>query len=251
MPEREAKTSLIVRPKLEVDVDRRKLLRNGMSLGALTLLTGCDISDNDMVQKMFAEVSRWNNFVQGALFRESKLAPEYPESMAVKDFRYNAWYKAPQAPVIAAADYRLELTGLIANKQPWTVQQLYALPQQSQVTRHVCVEGWSMIGKWTGTPLKTFLERVGADMTAKYVGFICADGYYESIDMPTALHPQTIMAFKLSDMLLPTKYGFPFKIRIPTKLGFKQPKFVTAIYVTNRDPGGFWVDRGYNWFSGI
>jgi DMSO/TMAO reductase YedYZ molybdopterin-dependent catalytic subunit len=241
----------IERPKLLVDVDRRKFIRNGMSLGALTLLTGCDISDNDLVQNMFARVSRWNNFVQEGLFNSTRLAPEYPESMAVKDFRYNAWYHAPLAPVIEASDYKLELAGLVAQKQPWTVQQLYTLPQKSQVTRHVCVEGWSMIGKWTGTPLKTFLGMVGADTTAKYVGFVCADGYYESIDMPTALHPQTIMAFKLSDNILPAEYGFPFKIRIPTKLGFKNPKFVTAIYVTNRNPGGFWVDRGYNWFSGI
>jgi DMSO/TMAO reductase YedYZ molybdopterin-dependent catalytic subunit len=239
------------KPKFFADVDRRKFVRNGMSLGALTLLTGCDISDNDVVQAMFARVTRWNNFVQGVLFSDKRLAPEYPESMAVKNFRYNAWYHYDQAPVIDGADYRLELAGLIADKRPWTVPQLYALPQKSQVTRHVCVEGWSMIGKWTGTPLSVFLNRVGADMTAKYVGFVCADGYYESIDMPTALHPQTIMAFKLSDELLPTEYGFPFKIRIPTKLGFKNPKFVTAIYVTNRNPGGFWADRGYNWFSGL
>jgi DMSO/TMAO reductase YedYZ molybdopterin-dependent catalytic subunit len=238
-------------PAPKFDVDRRRFLSRGMSLGALTLLTGCDISDNDVVQGMFAKVTRWNTFVQEALFSGTRLAPEYPESMAVKDFRYNAWYHFNEAPVLSAADYRLELAGLIANKTPWTVQQLYALPQKSQVTRHVCVEGWSMIGKWTGTPLKTFLTRIGADLTAKYVGFVCADGYYESIDMPTALHPQTIMAFQLSDETLPAEYGFPFKIRIPTKLGFKNPKFVTAIFVTNRDPGGFWVDRGYNWFSGI
>jgi len=234
-----------------LDVDRRKFVGNGMSLGALTLLTGCDISDNDLVQKMFAKVSRWNTFVQESLFSGTHLAPEYPESMAVKDFRYNAWYHYDQAPILSAADYRLELAGAIADKRPWTVRQLYALPQKTQITRHVCVEGWSMIGKWTGTPLSVFLNRVGADLTAKYVGFVCADGYYESIDMPTALHPQTIMAFQLSDETLPAEYGFPFKIRIPTKLGFKNPKFVIAMYVTNRNPGGFWVDRGYNWFSGI
>jgi DMSO/TMAO reductase YedYZ molybdopterin-dependent catalytic subunit len=121
----------------------------------------------------------------------------------------------------------------------------------SQITRHVCVEGWSMIGKWSGAPLKTFLERVGADLTAKYVGFLSADGYYSSIDMPSALHPQTIMAFKFADETLPVKFGFPFKIRIPTKLGFKNPKWVTSMFVTNRFPGGFWEDRGYNWFGGI
>ena len=104
MPENEPKINLEILPKkkLTVDVDRRKFMGNGMSLGALTLLTGCDISDNDTVQKMFAQVSRWNNFVQGELFSGTKLAPEYPESMAVKDFRYNAWYHAPDAPVISA-----------------------------------------------------------------------------------------------------------------------------------------------------
>ena len=107
-----------------------------------------------------------------------------------------------------------------------------------------------MIGKWTGTPLRVFLEKIGADTTKRFVGFECADGYYGSIDMPTALHPQTIMAYKLSDEILPRKYGFPFKMRIPTKLGFKGPKWVTTMFVTDRNPGGFWEDRGYNWFSG-
>ncbi len=108
-----------------------------------------------------------------------------------------------------------------------------------------------MIGKWTGTPLRALLELTGADLTAKYVGFVCADGYYEGIDMPTALHSQTIMAFRLADRTLPVEYGYPFKMRVPTKLGFKGPKFVNAIYVTNNRPRTFWGDRGYNWFSGI
>lgn len=225
--------------------------RRQFSLGALTLLTGCDLSDSDSVQRALAWFSRWNDRVQAALFNPDRLAPTFPESAAVKDFRYNAWYSPEKAPKLDPADYRLTLAGAIGDKRPWTVEQLYALPQESQVTRHVCVEGWSMIGKWTGTPLKTFLERIGADLTAKYVGFECADGYYEGIDMPAALHPQTIMAFRLSDGILPAKYGYPFKIRMPTKLGFKNPKFVTTIYVTNSQPRGFWTDRGYNWFSGI
>jgi DMSO/TMAO reductase YedYZ molybdopterin-dependent catalytic subunit len=231
--------------------DRRRLFRSGLSLSALTLLLGCDLSDSDGVQSFLAAFSRWNDRVQAALFSETRLAPTFPEARAVKDFRYNAWYNADKAPDLKPADYRLMLAGKIENKRPWTVDQLYALPQVSQVTRHVCVEGWSMIGKWSGAPLKTFLERIGADMTAKYVGFECADGYYEGMDMPTALHPQTIMAFRLSDEILPRKYGYPFKIRVPNKLGFKNPKFVSTVYVTNDKPRGFWTDRGYNWFSGI
>ena len=231
-------------------VERRYALRQTLSLGALTLLTGCDVTYNDPVQSVLGAFSRWNDTVQAALFDPSKLAPTFAENLAVKDFRYNAWYGKEKAPRLDPAKYKLELAGLIGDKRSWSVEQLYALPRQTQITRHVCVEGWSMIGKWTGAPLRAFLERVGADTTAKYVGFACADGYYEGMDMATALHPQTIMAFELSDQTLPYEYGFPFKMRVPTKLGFKGPKWVTALYVSNNRPRTFWTDRGYNWFSG-
>jgi DMSO/TMAO reductase YedYZ molybdopterin-dependent catalytic subunit len=230
--------------------ERRGLLQRGFSLGALTMLTGCDVSDNDAVQSFLARFSEWNDRVQAALFSGQRLAPTFSETQAVKNFRYNAWYGPDKAPNLDPADYRLLLSGKIADKKPWTVDELHALPQQMQITRHICVEGWSMIGKWTGTPLRTFLDRVGADTTARYVGFECADGYYEGIDMQTALHPQTLMAFKLADEILPRQHGFPFKLRIPTKLGFKNPKFITTMYVTNKQPRGYWTDRGYNWFSG-
>jgi DMSO/TMAO reductase YedYZ molybdopterin-dependent catalytic subunit len=234
-----------------MQLERRRLFSGGLSLGALTMLTGCDISDHDSVQRALALVSRFNDRVQAAIFGANKLAPTFTEAEAVKNFRYNAWYGPEKSPQLSTADYRLQLAGMIADKQRWTVERLHALPQVTQITRHVCVEGWSMIGKWSGTPLSVFLQRIGADTTARYVGFECADGYYEGIDMATAMHPQTLMAFKLSDDILPTRHGYPFKLRIPTKLGFKNPKFVTTIYVTNQQPKGFWTDRGYNWFSGI
>jgi DMSO/TMAO reductase YedYZ molybdopterin-dependent catalytic subunit len=234
-----------------IDLERRRLFGGSLSLGGLTMLTGCDISDHESVQRALAVVSRFNDRVQAAIFGPNRLAPTFPEADAVKDFRYNAWYGPDKAPKLGAADYRLCLAGQIADKRPWTVEQLYALPQVTQITRHVCVEGWSMIGKWSGTPFNEFLKRVGADTSARYVGFECADGYYEGIDMATALHPQTLMAFRLADDILPTRHGYPFKIRMPTKLGFKNPKFVTTIYITNQQPKGFWTDRGYNWFSGI
>ncbi len=236
---------------MDLNPNRRRLLRAGFSLTSLGLLGGCNLTDNEPVQKVLTRISRFNDRVQEAIFSPTSMAPVFAESDAVKDFRYNAWYGPDLAPKLSAADYRLSVAGLAANKRPWTVDDLYALPQISQVTRHVCVEGWSMIGKWSGTPLREFLTRIGADTTAKYVGFECADGYYEGLDMPTAMHPQTMMAFRLSDEILPQKYGYPFKIRVPTKLGFKNPKFITTVYVTNKEPRGFWSDRGYNWFSGI
>jgi DMSO/TMAO reductase YedYZ molybdopterin-dependent catalytic subunit len=240
----------IERRSIVTKIERRLFLRQSLSLGALALLTGCDISDQDEVQSVLSVMSRWNDRAQAFLFNRQKLAPTYPESAVVQEFRYNSYFPLDEVPKLVAADYRLEFSGLIGDKRPWTLDQLYALPQESQITRHICIEGWSMIGKWSGARFGTFLQRIGADLTAKYVGFQCADGYYGSIDMPTALHPQTIMAFKFAEEILPAKYGFPFKMRIPTKLGFKNPKWVTTIYVTNRMPGGFWEDRGYNWFSG-
>jgi DMSO/TMAO reductase YedYZ molybdopterin-dependent catalytic subunit len=122
-------------------VERRRLLRGTLNLGALSPPGGCDISDSDAVQKMLAIMSRWNDDVEAALFSGTKLAPEFAENLAVKDFRYNAYYPKQKAPVLKAEDDRLELSGLLADKRPWTVDQLHALPQKSQVTRHICVEG--------------------------------------------------------------------------------------------------------------
>jgi DMSO/TMAO reductase YedYZ molybdopterin-dependent catalytic subunit len=232
-------------------IERRLFLRQGLSLGALTLLTGCDVTDTSAVQSVLNGISRWNDRAQAALFNPRRLMPTYPESQAVKDFRYNAYYGQSQIPKIDGETFKLNLSGLIDSRKPWTLPELYALPQESQVTRHVCVEGWSMIGKWTGVPFRTFLQRIGADTTAKYVGFECGDGYYSSIDMASALHPQTFLTFKISDETLAPRYGYPLKLRIPTKLGFKNPKWITAMFVTNRFPGGFWEDRGYNWFGGV
>lgn len=240
-----------VEAPLRVEIERRHLLRGSLSLGALTLLGGCDISDADAVQSALHAISRWNDRVQAWLFSDAKLAREYAPDEVAKEFRYNAYYPVKDVVQIDAASYRLGLSGRIGDKRPWTVQQLLSLPRQVQRTRHVCVEGWSYVGEWSGVPLRDFLARVGADLTAKYVGFECADGYYEGIDMPTALHPQTIMAVTAGPDILPAKFGFPLKIRIPTKLGFKNPKWVTALYVTDVRPAGFWTDRGYNWFSGI
>jgi DMSO/TMAO reductase YedYZ molybdopterin-dependent catalytic subunit len=232
-------------------IERRLFMKQSLSLGALTLLTGCDVTDQDAVQSALNGISRWNDRVQAALFNPNRLMATYAESEAVEDFRFNAYYSEDDAPEIDGAGYRLGLSGLIEKRKPWTLKQLHALPQVSQVTRHVCVEGWSMIGKWTGVPLRIFLARVGADLKAKYVGFECADGYYSSLDMASALHPQTLLAFKISDQILPQKFGYPLKLRVPTKLGFKNPKWITAMFVTNRFPGGFWEDRGYNWFAGV
>src|SRR3984957_67024 len=237
--------------KLLPQPSRRLFLRSAAGIGALTLLSGCDIIDGDTAEKALAKISRFNDRVQALLFDPNKLAPTYPESMVDRTFRFNAYYDEDEAPEVDPATYKLEVGGLVDDKKSWTLPELYALPQEKQITRHVCVEGWSLIGSWTGARLSDFLKRIGADTTAKYVWFQCADTYSTTIDMPTALHPQTQLTFKFADQTLPRKFGFPMKIRIPTKLGFKNPKHVVAMNVTNQDLGGYWEDRGYNWFSGL
>jgi DMSO/TMAO reductase YedYZ molybdopterin-dependent catalytic subunit len=235
---------------LIVKIERRLFLKQGLSLGALALLSGCELTEDESVQKILTGMSRWNDGAQGWLFSQSKLAPEYPESAITKPFPFNAFYGEDEITEVDGKSYQLELAGMIREKNPWTLPELYALPQTSQITRHICVEGWSAIGKWSGVRFGTFLERIGADTSAKYIGFKCADDYYTSIDMATALHPQTLLTFRYADQILPPKYGFPMKLRMPTKLGFKNPKHIMAMFVTNEYPGGYWEDRGYNWFSG-
>jgi DMSO/TMAO reductase YedYZ molybdopterin-dependent catalytic subunit len=240
----------IERTKELISVERRLFLRQGLSLGALTLLAGCELTEQESVQRLLTTMSRWNDGAQQWLFNPNRLAPEFPESHITRPFPFNGYYSEDEVRVIDGSSYKLELAGMIKEKKPWTLPELYALPQVSQVTRHICVEGWSAIGKWSGVRFSDFLERVGADTTAKYVGFMCADDYYGSIDMATALHPQTQLSFKYDGELLPPKYGYPMKLRVPTKLGFKNPKHIAAIFVTNEYPGGYWEDKGYNWFSG-
>ena len=237
--------------KLMPAASRRAFLRGAASLGALTMLTGCDIVDEESAEGALRYVSRFNDRVQAFLFNPNKLAPTFTESQITRPFPFNAYYDLDEAPVVDPATYKFEISGLAGNKKPWTLDELHALPEVSQITRHVCVEGWSAIGSWQGAVLSDFLKRIGADTRARYLHFKCAEGYTETIDMPTALHPQTQMSFKYDNKVLPRAYGFPMKIRIPTKLGFKQPKYVVAMEVTNTDKGGYWSNQGYNWFSGL
>ncbi len=231
-------------------IERRGLLRAGLSLGALTMLTGCDLQDGDAVDRALGAVSRLNDRVQAWLFDPNRLAPTYPASAITTPFPFNAFYPQDDAPEIDGASWTLEVSGLVQDRTPWTLPRLRAMPQEGQITRHICIEGWSAIGSWSGVPFRSFLERIGADTRARYVGFKCADRYYSSIDMATALHPQTILALDYGSGPLPPEYGYPVKLRVPTKLGFKNPKHIAALFVTNDYPGGYWEDQGYNWFSG-
>jgi DMSO/TMAO reductase YedYZ molybdopterin-dependent catalytic subunit len=237
-----------IQPEL-IRLSRRGLFTRGLSLGGLALLTGCDLSTHSGVDAALWKMMSFDDKVQARLFSPTHLAKTYPANAVTKPFRFNAYYEEWQARE-TPPDWRLELAGLVGDKRPWTIEQLRTLPLETQVTRHICIEGWSQIGQWTGIPLHAFLRRIGADLSARYVAFKCFDDYSTSIDMPSALHPQTILALDFLGQALTPEWGAPMRLRIPTKLGFKSAKNISAISVTNTYPGGYWEDQGYNWFSG-
>ena len=146
--------------KLMPEPTRRLFLRSGASLGALAFLTGCDIVDSASAEHVLMKISYFNDRAQAWLFNSNKLAPTYPDSAVRRPFPFNAYYPEEDAPEVDKDDYKLEVGGMVDDKKSWTLDELYALPQETQITRLVCVEGWSAIGKWTGTPRREFLRRV-------------------------------------------------------------------------------------------
>jgi DMSO/TMAO reductase YedYZ molybdopterin-dependent catalytic subunit len=233
------------------DFNRRGVLRGALTLGALTLLAGCDVSENDSVQEALRAVSSWNDGAQAAILRPDHLAPTFSLSQVVKPPRFNAYYDIEDVKPVDGVTWKLELAGLIADKRPWTLPQIYQLPEQELIIRHICVEGWDYIGQWSGPNLRAFLTRIGADLTAKYIYFICNDNFTESIDMASALHPQTILATKYAGAPIADPFGYPLRLRTAVKLGYKNAKWIRAIEVTNTFRPTFWSKRGENWFAGI
>ncbi len=237
--------------KLIEDIDRRNILRGAVSLGALTMLTGCNVTDRSAVQSVLRAVSEFNDGVQALLFNPNKLAPTYTQAEVMNPPRFNAHFGPEDSPRVDASAWSLELTGRIGDKRSWSLRRIYELPEQEIIVRHICVEGWDYIGQWSGPSLRHFLERVGADLTAKYVMFRCfGDQYTSSIDMASALHPQTILATKYAREPLGVPFGFPLRLRTP-KLGYKNAKWIQSIEVTNTYPSDYWTDKGFNWHAGL
>jgi DMSO/TMAO reductase YedYZ molybdopterin-dependent catalytic subunit len=158
--------------------------------------------------------------------------------------------------------YRLPIVGLVDRPHVFTLAELRAMPLQTQITRHDCVEGWIAIGKWSGVPLATIIAMAQPKTNARYVIFKCFDKdesgteYYESLDLHQAAHPQTLLALDLNDKPLDPDHGAPVRLRIPTQLGYKSAKWVRRIELAAAFPiatskGGYWEDQGYEWYAGI
>lgn len=242
--------------------------RRAMLAGAAAFLAaGCaKIASSAPGERLFAVAQKWHERAQKAL-RGDALAPEFPRSSISPDFRGNGSINV-DTPAYSAhvsngfANWQLAVGGLVEHPMLLSLENIRRLPQRTQVTRHDCVEGWSAIGEWTGPQLGLLLEAAQLKPGARFILFRCADTiggdpYYESIDLDDAFHPQTIIAHSLNGKPLPVKNGAPLRLRVERQLGYKHAKYLTAIEaiagfdMIGRGKGGYWEDRGYQWYAGL
>ncbi|MEP7348477.1 MAG: molybdopterin-dependent oxidoreductase [Sphingorhabdus sp.] len=248
---------------------RRRFL-TGAALGAGGLmLSGCDmLSGNESFRKVLRNAETLNKVSQRLIGDRAALAREFSASDISPTFKANGSISGA-TPEYAAhvangfADWRLVIDGLVTKPLSLSLAQLMAMPSREQITRHDCVEGWSAIGKWRGTPLGMLLKAAGLSTRARYVIFHCADSfgadpYYESIDLFDAFHPQTILAWGMNGGTLPVRHGAPLRLRVERQLGYKHAKYVMQVEATDslarfgQGKGGYWEDRhDYEWYAGI
>ncbi len=229
-------------------ISRRQLLQwSGLSSATL-LLNSCGSSLGSMeVGQAFEPL----NQASQALFLTHKAVPEFPVSAIEPDkLLINTFDQTPQ---IDPAQYRLQIEGEVNHPMQLSLTDLQALPLTSMVIQHVCVEGWAAIVQWGGVRLYELLRLAQPKSNARYVYFKSADGYYESWDLASATHPQTLMAYQKNGQPLSVDNGAPLRLASPIKLGYKQSKWVTQIVLTNQlmPTTGYWEDLGYEWFGGL
>ncbi|HWF01234.1 MAG TPA: molybdopterin-dependent oxidoreductase [Caulobacteraceae bacterium] len=262
---------------------RRSALITGLT-GSGLLAAGCSrivggdvLTDSGGFQHVLAAAQTWTLETQRFLLRGGALAREYPASDISRVFKPNGTLH-PRTPDYLAsaaqqfADWRLVVDGLVQRPLSLSLAQLRLLPSRTQITRHDCVEGWSAIGQWKGVPLALLLKAAGVAPGARYAVFDCADNlsgepskggqqspgqYYESLALVDAVHPQTLIAYDMNGSPLDVPHGAPLRLRVERQLGYKQAKYVRRVRLTNTlagiggGKGGYWEDRGYEWYAGI
>jgi len=194
----------------------------------------------------------FSDWASGVLFRRNHLAPTFEDSelTPIEKFPINGY--DVDDPGVIFENWTLTVSGAVHKAGDYTLAQIQALPRMRQNTRHVCVEGWDVIGRFGGARLSDFLNMIGADTSARFLTVGCADDYYESLDMATALHPQTLLCYEMYEKPLTRQHGAPLRLNIPTKVGYKQAKYLTDLKVTNvLDRVGYWEDQGYSEFYGL
>ena len=191
--------------------------------------------------------------VAGAAFRSGHLAPSLPDADVVpfERFPYNGYDVLE--PAVDLEHWTLAVSGAVARPGAYTLDQIRALPKVTHNTRHVCVEGWDAVGRFGGARLADFLAMAGADPAARFITVTCADDYYESLDIDTARHPQSLLCYEMYDRPLDAGHGAPLRLNLPAKLGYKQAKYLMTLEVTHVLPvrRSYWGDQGYSWYGGL
>jgi DMSO/TMAO reductase YedYZ molybdopterin-dependent catalytic subunit len=258
-------------------ITRRNFLRSSVLAGSGVVLAGCSQFDfladkTNTVRQVVERANVLTYQAQRALIGDQTLAREYAASEIRQGQRPNGSTDPTTEEYLALrdgnfADYRFRVTGLVDKPQEFTLDQLRNMPARSQITRHDCVEGWSCIAKWTGTPLGPILDMAGVKPNARYAVYHCFDNiqrtlsgdilYYTSSDLVDAYHPQSILSYGLNDQALPVSNGAPVRLRIERALGYKQPKYLHTVELVDsldsfgKGRGGYWEDTGYDWYGGI
>jgi DMSO/TMAO reductase YedYZ molybdopterin-dependent catalytic subunit len=185
-------------------------------------------------------------------FRRNHLAPTFADSELTPLGKFYVNTYDVDDPDVNLEKWTLTVTGDVKRPGQYTLAEIQSLPKLTQNTRHICVEGWDVIGRFGGTRISDFLQHVGAKPDAKFLYVECADDYYESLDMPSALHPQSLLCYEMYDQPLTREHGAPLRLRVPTKIGYKQAKYLTSLRVADVIPkAGYWEDQGYPSYYGI
>jgi DMSO/TMAO reductase YedYZ molybdopterin-dependent catalytic subunit len=228
------------------DVSRRELLKLTpvIALGAFAV---------PGLQKLLLKTGlQFSDWASAKLFRPGHLAPTFSHSDLTPFDKFPINDYDVDDPGVDFEKWTLTVTGAVQKPGDYSLAQIQALPKITQNTRHVCVEGWDAIGRFGGVRLSDFLNMIGADPTARFVNVECADDYYESLDMDTARHPQTLLCYEMYDRPLTREHGAPLRLNIPTKIGYKQAKYLTDLKVSHvLEKVGYWEDQGYSRFYGL
>jgi DMSO/TMAO reductase YedYZ molybdopterin-dependent catalytic subunit len=189
----------------------------------------------------------FSDWASARLFRRGHLAATFEDSQLTPFAKFPINDYDVDDPGVDLDAWTLTVSGAVGKSGEYSLAQIQALPKFTHNIRHVCVEGWDVIGNFGGAQLSDFLKMTGADLTARFVTVECADDYYESIDMPSALHPQTLLCYEMYGQPLTREHGAPLRLSIPTKIGYKQAKYLTSLKVTNvLTKVGYWEDQGYS-----
>jgi DMSO/TMAO reductase YedYZ molybdopterin-dependent catalytic subunit len=193
----------------------------------------------------------FTDWAAGKLFRREHLALTYPDSALTPLARFPFNSYDTDTPDIDS-DWSLKVSGLVGKPGDYSLDQIRRLPKITQNTRHVCIEGWDLVANFAGARLSDFLNLIGGDTRARYLYVECADDYYETLDMKTALHPQSLLCYEMYGKPLEAGHGAPLRFSLPTKIGYKSAKYLTSLAVTNVvRQRSYWGDQGYSWYGGI